>query len=124
MPVIPICQNGFEYTVLLPPLPATMLSKLPPAVQPETPNCAHESFQGTSGMYESAEAGIGKGFVGVLFVFQKVEARLSWSKSVPPTAISKGVEASPETASPFDAVFCDLKLSQPAEPPSPAETSE
>src|SRR5229473_1300024 len=44
------------------------------------------------------------------------------SKSVPPTAILNGVDAIPFTARPCVAVVCVLKLSQPADPLSPADT--
>src|SRR4029077_4141671 len=44
------------------------------------------------------------------------------SKSVPPTAMLKGVEAIPLTAIPCVAGDGELKSSQPAVPPSPAET--
>jgi hypothetical protein len=44
------------------------------------------------------------------------------SKSVPPTATLKGVEAVPLTAIPLVATVAVLKSSQPSEPPSPAET--
>src|SRR6266704_2994288 len=44
------------------------------------------------------------------------------SKSVPPTAILNGVDASAFTAIPPLAMVCVLKLSHPADPLSPAET--
>src|SRR5579859_94618 len=56
-----------------------------------------------------------------LVVPQKVVCVPTSSKSVPPTATLNGVEAKPPTASPKLALDSELKLSQPAEAPSPAD---
>src|SRR6267378_8461536 len=57
-----------------------------------------------------------------LVVFQKVACVPTSSKSVPPTATLNGVDAIPLTAKPPVADVAVVKSSQPAEPPSPAET--
>jgi len=67
-------------------------------------------------MYPLADANTG-GVVEVLAAFQKVVCVAASSKSVPPMATLKGVEASPLTATPLNAA--ELGLSQPAAPLSP-----
>src|SRR5215471_3151211 len=86
--------------------------------QPFSPAAPHESFQGISGMYPIADSCL----PALLVEFQKVFCVPASSKSVPPTATLKGVEAVPLTAIPFVALFSLLGSSHPAEPLSPAET--
>src|SRR5579862_2490091 len=87
-------------------------------VQLATPPLAQVSFHVISGMYPLAEAPL------VFVVFQKFKMLLEfWLKSVPPTAVLNGVEASPLTAKPCVATSgLAVVGSQPAEPLSPEET--
>src|SRR5579862_8905252 len=79
---------------------------------------AQVPFQVISGMYDFAEANP----VPLFVVFQKVEGFAASSKSVPPTATLKGVEAEPLICSPSVETLARTSGSQPAEPLSPAAT--
>src|SRR5207248_11754687 len=86
--------------------------------QPErSPAAAQESFQVRSGMYDLADDWDPVAFV----VFQYCARFVASSKSVPPTATLKGVEARPLTARPNCAAPRNAG-SHPAEPESPAAT--
>src|SRR6267143_334944 len=81
---------------------------------------AQESFHGISGMYPRADSLPGP--FGAGGVIQKFACVPTSSKSVPPTATLKGVDAKPLTARPRVAALAVLKLSHPAEPGSPEDT--
>src|SRR6266403_3972701 len=84
-----------------------------------------ESSQVVSGIYMSADANVGP-FVGLQNWFGGVTGCAVASKSVPPTATLKGVEAIPLTARPSTAALGLTPLgsgSHPADPLSPVETT-
>src|ERR1700684_29595 len=142
----PVCHEGFAYPavqlamcdpsdemqLLTPPLPPTIFRKperlmlLQFAIgSVENPiNAKIEvvqlSFHGSSGMYLSAEACVVGSLVGLQYA---AGLKKSPAKSVPPTAMSNGVDASPLIARPSRARVAVSKLSHPAEPPSPADTN-
>ena len=86
-------------------------------------NCAHVSFHGISGMYDFADAGMGLTGRRSRAVFQNVDIRVAWSKSVPPQPRYMASKRTHSPAKPNVAVCAVLKLSHPAEPLSPAETT-
>src|SRR5271163_4262764 len=77
---------------------------------------AQESFQGISWMYPRADS-LPTPLVGD----QKLLCVVKSSKSVPPTAILKGVDAKPDTARPPEAGAGLVKSSHAADPLSPAD---
>src|SRR6266436_4867143 len=82
-----------------------------------------ESSQVVYGIYVSADAKVGL-FIALQNWFGGVTGCAVASKSVPPTATLKGVEAMPLTANPLTAAFGLTPVgSNPADPLSPVETT-
>src|SRR5216683_7811976 len=100
---MPLWKEGFAYKVLGPPLPAKMFRKLGGGLTQVVrfelvAVAAQELFHGTSGIYPSADSLVNGAFA--VEGAQKVDCVPASSKSVPPTAMLNGVDASPFTAIP------------------------
>src|ERR1700685_956869 len=127
-----MCDPSEETQLLAPPLPP-MIFRNPAALallhvaigsagNPINAKIefAQLSFHGSSGMYINAEACVVGSLVGLQYA---AGLKKFPPKSVPPTAMSNGVDAAPLIARPSRARVSVSKLSHPAEPPSPADTN-